>query len=84
MLYYDRIDVSQEIDDDKTSQSKECDICHNWYFLNKEFTFQLNVFNECRDLSMISMNLSDIAILNTKGADYCCNIRAMSKTEDIK
>ena len=35
MLYYDGIDVSEKIDVDKTSKSKECDICHYWYFLNK-------------------------------------------------
>ena len=28
MLYYDRIDVSQGIDANKTSVSKECIICH--------------------------------------------------------
>ena len=28
MLYYDRIDVSEGIDVNKTSESKECDICH--------------------------------------------------------
>ena len=28
MLYYDRIDVSEEIDLDKTSASKECVVCH--------------------------------------------------------
>ena len=27
MLYYDRIDVSEGIDVNKTSASKECDIC---------------------------------------------------------
>ena len=32
MLYYDRIDVSERIDDNKTSASKECDDCHYWYF----------------------------------------------------
>ena len=32
MLHYDRIDVSQGIDVNKTSESKECDICHYWYF----------------------------------------------------
>ena len=32
-LYYDRIEVSVGIDVDKTSASKECDICCNyWYF----------------------------------------------------
>ena len=30
MLCYDRIDVSQEIDVNKTSESKQCDICHYW------------------------------------------------------
>ena len=33
MLYFDRIDVSERIDVNKTSASKECDICHHWYFL---------------------------------------------------
>ena len=28
MLYYDRIDVSEGIDVNKTSASKECDVCH--------------------------------------------------------
>ena len=28
MLYYDRIDVSEGIDINKTSASKECVICH--------------------------------------------------------
>ena len=34
MLYYDRIDVSEGIHVIKTSASKDCDICHYWYFLN--------------------------------------------------
>ena len=40
MLYYDRIDVSQGIDINKTDASKECDICHYWYFLSEGFKFQ--------------------------------------------
>ena len=28
MLEYERIDISEEIDINKTSLSKECDICH--------------------------------------------------------
>ena len=28
MLYFDKIDVSEGIDINKTSASKECDICH--------------------------------------------------------
>ena len=34
-LYYDRIDVSKGIDNNKASASKVCDIFHYWYYLNK-------------------------------------------------
>ena len=68
MLYSDRIDVSEGTDVNKTSALKECDICH--YFLNYSFKFQPNVCNRCHDLLMMSINLSDIAILNIKDFDY--------------
>ena len=32
MLQYDKIDVSELIDINKTSASKECMFCHCWYF----------------------------------------------------
>ena len=32
MPCYNRIDVSELIDVNKTSESKECEICHYWYF----------------------------------------------------
>ena len=40
MIYFDRIDVSEGIDVNKISASKECAICHHWYFLNYSFKFQ--------------------------------------------
>ena len=51
--------------------------------LNYSFKFQLNVCNRCHDLLMMSMNLSDIAILNIKGSDYRCIISLISKNEVI-
>ena len=83
MLYGDRTDLSEGIDVDKTSASKECDICHYWYFLNYSFKFQPNVCNRCHDLLMMSMNLSNIAILNIKSSDYCFIISLISKNEVI-
>ena len=62
MLYYDRTDAFEGIGVNKTSASKECDICHYWYFLNKGFKFQPNVCNRCLDLLM-STNRSDIALI---------------------
>ena len=84
MLYYDRIGVSEGIDVNKISASKECDICHYWYFSNYSFKFQPNVCNRCHDLLMMSINLSDIAILNIKSSDYRCIISLISKNEAIK
>ena len=31
MLQYEKIDVSEGIDVNKTSASKECMVCHYWY-----------------------------------------------------
>ena len=62
MLYYNRIEVCEEIDINNTSTSKECSICHHWNFLDKEFKFQPYVWNGCDDVLMMSVNFSDIAI----------------------
>ena len=84
MLYFERIDVSEGIYINKKSASIESDICHHWYFLNNGFKFQPYVCNKCHDLLMMSMNFSDIAILNDKGSDYQCITSRISKSEAIK
>ena len=45
--------------------------------------FQPNVCNRCHDLLTMSINFSDIAILNNNGSDYCCIISRISKSEAI-
>ena len=40
MLEYDRIDISEGIDINETSASKESEICHYWYFLDKGFKYE--------------------------------------------
>ena len=52
MLYFDRIDASERIYVNKTSASRECDICHYWYFLN--FFSSLNIKDYCCIISLIS------------------------------
>ena len=41
-------------------------------------------FNQMSDLLMMSINLSNIAILNIKGSDYRCVISLINKNEAIK
>ena len=83
MLYYDRIDVSEGIYINKAIPSKQCDICHYWYFLDKGFQFQPYKCNGCYDVFMMSMNLRNIATLNIIGADYRCIITGISKSEAV-
>ena len=46
MLYYDGIDVSEGIDLAQSNNSKECMICHYWFF-NHRFKLQDSVYNGC-------------------------------------
>ena len=67
----------------KSNESKVWDICHYKHFLNRGFKFQPNVCNRCHELLMMSINLSGIAILGIKSADYRCIISRISKSEAI-
>ena len=51
--------------------------------ISYSLTFQPNAFNRCHDLLMMPINLSNIAILNIKGSDYCCIISLVSKNEVV-
>ena len=44
-------------------------ICHYWFF-NHGFKFEDSVFDGCHNLTMISVNISDITIITVKNVDY--------------
>ena len=52
-------------------------------FLSYSFKSQQNVVNRCLDFLMMSMNLSDIAVLNIEVSDYRCIISLISKNQAI-
>ena len=39
MIEYERTDISEGIDINKSNKSKECTLCHYWYFLDKNFSY---------------------------------------------
>ena len=69
MLEYDRTDISEGFNI-KTNASKECDICHYWYFLDKNFNYEPYLCDGCHDLMQKAMNFNDVAIVSLKGNDY--------------
>ena len=70
MLDYKRIDISEGIDVNKTNLSKECDICHYWYFKDIGFKYQPYLCNECHDLIPKAIDFNNIAIVYIKGSAY--------------
>ena len=83
MLKYDRIDISEGIDTDKTSASKECSICHYWYFLDKNFNYDPYLYNGCHDLNAKPMSFKNVAIVSIKGNDYRIHFYYISKNDAI-
>ena len=45
MLYFDRIDVFEGIDVNKSTALLECIVCHYRYCLYKSFKFQTDAYN---------------------------------------
>ena len=70
MLECDRIDISEGIDTDKISASKECSICYFWYFVDKDFNYDTYLCNGCHDLMQKAMSFKNAAIFSVKGNDY--------------
>ena len=70
MLEYDRIYISEGIYVNKTSASKECDICHYWYFKDIGFRYEPYLCNGYHDLMQKAMSFNDVAIVHVKGNAY--------------
>ena len=84
MLKYDRIDISEGIDVDKTNESRECKFCHYWYFLNKNFSYGPFTCDGCYDTVQRSTDFKDIAIVHIKNNAYRIYFQHMSKHEAKK
>ena len=84
MLQYEKIAASEGIDVNKTSASKEFELCHCWFFKDTGFKFEEHVCNKCHDLLTMAYSLKNIAILSAKGATFRCLLMDTSKNEALK
>ena len=83
MLECGRINISEGIDINKTSASKECNICHYWYFLDKNYNYDPCLCNGCHDLMQKTMSFKNVAIVSIKGNDYRIHFCYISKNDAI-
>ena len=84
MLRYKRIDASEGINVNKTSASKECELCHFWFFRDIGFKFEEDVCNGYHDILTMVHYLKNIAILSAKRVTFRCLVMGISKNEVIK
>ena len=83
ILEYDRIDFSEGIDINKTNASKECDICHFCFFLDKNINYKPYLCNGCHDLMQKAINFNYVADISIKGNDYRTCSWYMSRNDAI-
>ena len=79
MIEYERIDISEDIDINKTNKSKECMLCHYWYFLSKNFSYGPYLCDGCYNIMQKSKDSKNIDIVYVKGNAYRIHFRYMSK-----
>ena len=83
MLEYNRTDISDGIDVNKINASKECDICHYWYFKDIGFKYKPYLCKGCHDLMQKAISFNDVAIVYVKGSAYIILFWYMRKNDAI-
>ena len=76
MLFYNKItesegsDTAEVIDVDCTGlrSSKQCDICHFYFFKNRNFNYQSYICNGCHDAALPAKAITDSKIITIKNS----------------
>ena len=79
----DRINISEGTGVNKASLSKECDICHYWYFRNIGFKCEPYLCNGCHDLVQKAVSFNNAAVVYVKGSAYRIHFWYTSKDDAI-
>ena len=83
MVEYDRIDISEGIYVNKANASKECDLCHFWYYKDIGFKYEPYLYNGCYGLMQKAINFSYVAIVSVNRNYYRIHFWYMSKNDII-
>ena len=77
MLKYDKIDIIEGIDHDKTSKSRECMFYHYWYYLNNNFSYGPFTCDGCYNIVQRSTDFKNI--VHVKNNAYRIYFKDISK-----
>ena len=83
MLQYEKINVSEGIDTNKTILSKKCMLFNYWYFEDVGFKLKPHVCNKFHDVLMTADELKSIALLYVKGVHFRCILCGISRDDAV-
>ena len=66
MLVYEKIDILDGINVNKSDESKECMLCHYWYFLDKSISYGSYLCDGCYNMMQKCDKLKNNAIIRIK------------------
>ena len=66
MLVYEKIDILDGINVNKSDESKECMLCHYWYFLDKSISYGPYLCDGCYNIMQKCDKVKNIAIIRIK------------------
>ena len=84
MLEYERIDISEGTNVDMSDKTKECMLCHYWYFLDKNFSYGPYLRDGCYSIMQKCNKFKNIAIVHVLKSVYRIYFLYMSKHEAKK
>ena len=79
MLKYDKFDITEGIEIDKTNKSRECMFCCHWYYLNKNFRYGPFTCDGSYNIVQRSTDFKNIAIIHVKKSAYRVYFKDISK-----
>ena len=80
MPYYNKVDISKAIDLAKNNNSKDISFVIIGFLI---MDTNLKILNCFHDLTVLSLNLSNIVIITIRIVDSCCTTHNISKYEAI-
>ena len=84
MTQYININISEGVDLNKTSGSKECKVNQYWFFKDIGFESEEHVCYGCHYVLTTGYSLKNIFNLGAKGGTYRCILMRTSKNEALK
>ena len=83
ILQDEKISISEGINTNKASPSKECIFVIIVFLNNVGFKFEMHVCKKCHDVLMTAYELKNIAISNVKGVGFRCILWGISRDEAV-